>query len=378
MENYLTGKPGKLPYIDFLRGIAILMVIIVHTNQYSNGYHNVNLSRLTEYCARGVQLFFVLSAFTLYYSYHHRKTEQTHVFRSFFIRRIFRIAPMYYLGIIYYLIQNCIDKKYFLVADKNFSSLNVLSNFTFLNGFNPYWINDLVPGGWSVAVEFTFYAVLPVLFIMITNLNKALNFFLLSVILKSVAEFWLAKHNITGDNRIWTDFLFYYFPSQLPVFATGIITYFVVISKKNTAYETGKLLLILSVVLLYKVFTNYSLVFSDHIIFGVAFACVVVALSLFSHQVSFNPFVQYLGTLSFSMYLIHFAVLHWLVAFNLADFASNSIINFLIRLVIALSLTTFLSFLTYRFIEIPTQKFGKKIILRLSRQQRQPLTKEYS
>lgn len=120
MEHEVTSKLGKLQYIDFLRGIAILMVIVVHTNQYSKNPHNVSLSRLTEYDARGVQLFFVLSAFTLYYSYHNRKTEQTHVFRNFFIRRIFRIAPMYYLGIIYYLIQNSIDKKYFLVADKIF------------------------------------------------------------------------------------------------------------------------------------------------------------------------------------------------------------------------------------------------------------------
>lgn len=266
---------------------------------------------------------------------------------------------MYYLGIVYYLIQNSIDQKYFLVADKNFSSLNVLSNFTFLNGFNPYWINDLVPGGWSIAVEFTFYAILPVLFIMITDLNKALNFFLFSVILKSVAEFFLLKHNITGDNRIWTDFLFYYFPSQLPVFAVGIITYFVVVTK-NSAYEMAKMLMILIVVLPYKVFTNYSLVFSDHIIFGVAFACVVIALSILAPQIRFNPFIRYLGNLSFSMYLIHFAVLHWLVALNLADFANSPVINFLIRFVIALSLTTLLSAFTYRFIEIPTQKFSKK------------------
>lgn len=36
MEHEVTSKWGKLQYIDFLRGIAILMVIVVHTNQYSN------------------------------------------------------------------------------------------------------------------------------------------------------------------------------------------------------------------------------------------------------------------------------------------------------------------------------------------------------
>lgn len=46
---------------------------------------------------RGVALFFIVSAFTLFLSYDNRK-EERHPTRNFFIRRFFRLAPMAFLS----------------------------------------------------------------------------------------------------------------------------------------------------------------------------------------------------------------------------------------------------------------------------------------
>ncbi|MGA7989834.1 MAG: acyltransferase [Thermoanaerobaculia bacterium] len=61
------------PFIDGLRGIAILMVVSVHTSQWcGNGgpetAHVPGMKDLIDAGARGVQLFFLLSAFTLFAS----------------------------------------------------------------------------------------------------------------------------------------------------------------------------------------------------------------------------------------------------------------------------------------------------------------------
>lgn len=72
---------------------------------------------------------------------------------------------MFYLAMIYYLFNS-----------NSFSSVSVkhlLSIITFTNGWNPQWINSIVPGGWSVAVEMTFYLVVPFIFKAIDNIKKA-------------------------------------------------------------------------------------------------------------------------------------------------------------------------------------------------------------
>jgi peptidoglycan/LPS O-acetylase OafA/YrhL len=99
-EVKLVSAVEKLDYIDVLRGIAILMVMLVHTSQAVNG-----VSQLVGDIARsgqmGVQLFFVASAYTLCFS-RIRRAEEKQLLFSFWIRRFFRIAPLYYVAAIAY------------------------------------------------------------------------------------------------------------------------------------------------------------------------------------------------------------------------------------------------------------------------------------
>jgi peptidoglycan/LPS O-acetylase OafA/YrhL len=97
----------KFKYIDALRGIAILLVMIVHTSQYGEKSQNEFFNSFFKFGAKGVQLFFLASAFTLFLSYNNRNREENkNVLRSFYIRRFFRIAPMYYIGIIFFSLFN--------------------------------------------------------------------------------------------------------------------------------------------------------------------------------------------------------------------------------------------------------------------------------
>src|SRR5205823_5455354 len=88
---------------DALRGLAILAVIMVHVIQYGPDakFFSGGLISIVQHGARGVQLFFVASALTLWMSMSNRK-QKKHPTQSFYIRRLFRIAPMYYLGVAYY------------------------------------------------------------------------------------------------------------------------------------------------------------------------------------------------------------------------------------------------------------------------------------
>ena len=73
----IAEKAYYRPYIDGWRGVAILLVMMVHTSQHcGNDGHGEFLVGLSERFfnsgARGVQLFFILSAFTLFNSSYRR------------------------------------------------------------------------------------------------------------------------------------------------------------------------------------------------------------------------------------------------------------------------------------------------------------------
>src|SRR3569833_4791569 len=92
----------------------------------------------------------MISAFTLCYSYNHRSAIDKSPLLSFYTRRFFRIAPLFYLAVIYYLWQDGFGPRYWLGDAPNITPANIAGNFVFLHSLNPYWINSIVPGGWSV------------------------------------------------------------------------------------------------------------------------------------------------------------------------------------------------------------------------------------
>jgi peptidoglycan/LPS O-acetylase OafA/YrhL len=352
----------KLEFIDALRGLAILGVIMVHTLAHGTSNPSGKIGIMISSGSNGVQLFFLASAFTLFLSFKNRSSKEAFPIRNFFVRRFFRIAPMYYLGISYYLLQDGYGPRFWLGDATHITPLNIISNFTFLHGFNPYWVNSLVPGGWSIGIEMTFYAVLPFLFSKIKNLNQAFIFFISSLFLKLLLYALLIKFPLINSESLWNGYLFFYFPSQLPVFSLGIIFYFLVIENESLTSISGKWILLFSGLLILQLSTQTTHILPTHVLFGIGFLLLGYALSTYKFKLLVNPIITHIGKISFSMYLVHFAVLHWLDKFHLVDFAQNGILNYAARLCITVAITAAISNVFYNLIEIPFQNLAKTII----------------
>lgn len=130
----------RLKELDFLRGVAILLVLLRH--QYLFRF-TTNMGWI------GVDLFFVLSGFLvsglLFKEYLKSGTIRP---KRFLIRRGFKIYPLYFLFYPLYLIP-------FIIGD-NLSIKGVLSEVTFTQNYIWGW-GYAFGAGWSLAIEEHFY-----------------------------------------------------------------------------------------------------------------------------------------------------------------------------------------------------------------------------
>ena len=108
-KNIPNNNLQHYKYIDALRGLAFLLVLLVHTDQQVGEYTGKILALSGKY---GVQLFFVISSLTLFLSLNQRKKFERRFVLNFFIRRLFRIAPLFWFGIIIYTLVNGTGPRY--------------------------------------------------------------------------------------------------------------------------------------------------------------------------------------------------------------------------------------------------------------------------
>jgi peptidoglycan/LPS O-acetylase OafA/YrhL len=355
----------KLKYIDALRGLAVLAVLIVHTYHFGDNTHLPALfAAFVNKGIYGVQLFFFISAFTLFLSVNARYDKEKHFKGNFFIRRFFRIAPMFYLEVIYYLWQNGTDNGFWLGDDGKVTTANIVSNFFFVQGFKPSWINSIVPGGWSVAVEMVFYLFIPFLFYRIKNTQQAAVFFFICLAIRLVLDVVFHKIHPIHNDALWYLYLYYYFPSQLSVFALGILFYFVI--KDNYKLTLNPCLILITAIVLLVHFAAVPVI-PEHVAFTIAFFVLAIALIKCEYKIIVNRFTAYMGKISYSVYLTHFAVFYWLNKFNLVNYLAGqgstvAVFNFVIRFLLVMILSALLSTILHYLIELPGQRLGYRII----------------
>jgi peptidoglycan/LPS O-acetylase OafA/YrhL len=91
--------PVRIPVLDGLRGIAILLVMVYHFRLYGVAFGHTLWERVYSHAALvgwvGVDLFFVLSGF-LITGILYDSRDDPHYYRVFYGRRTVRIFPLYY------------------------------------------------------------------------------------------------------------------------------------------------------------------------------------------------------------------------------------------------------------------------------------------
>jgi len=359
----------KYAFIDALRGYAILGVLMVHSAQSVAPRHGF-LHTAMAGGGRGVQLFYIASAVTLCLSWRFRSAHETHPVRDFYIRRFFRIAPMFYIGIVLYTLLNGFAASYW--APNGIKWWFILLTALFLHGFHPETIDSVVPGGWSIAVEMTFYLVFPLLMKYIKSIPSCFAFLALSLLLwklSSLIYYQIFAGLYPADQQyLVSEFVFQNFFGQLPVFAIGILTCFVFENKKELKRRVVifdcifGLIVLLQLAILLRFQMNFL---SNHFVFSGIFALCALNLAVFPVGLFVNRFISMIGEISFSMYVVHVAVIHFLSRIGFTPLFEPGDLSSILFYLCVVALTVLISRVLYATVETRGISLGKNIIKRL-------------
>jgi peptidoglycan/LPS O-acetylase OafA/YrhL len=308
------NRGGRLESLDTLRGVAILMVIAFHV---SIMFQPVAwLGSVARWGNQGVQLFFLISAITMCFMWDQRTGEAQRQ-TKFYIRRFFRIAPLFWLAICFYLLwetTRATPRPPDVLGWKQ-----VLLTASFLHGFSPSSINAVVPGGWSIAVEMSFYAVFPLLVLRRATPVQTLAFAFVAYLVLGVGATTFLERSVAPDPT----FLYYSLLTQFPIFPIGMFVY--AVAMRGDRCDAWQVAGIAGAWLAIAFAGKYLLGLDTRPFFWLQVALFAGAIYLVVRHGIHVSGLSLMGTLSYSMYLFHFAIIDTFTMFSPLEWREGTV-----------------------------------------------------
>ncbi|RWR01228.1 acyltransferase [[Pantoea] beijingensis] len=368
--------------LEGLRGFASLWVLLGHASLL------VHCSiPIVSMPSIGVDLFILLSGYLMAKNYIERRDKEpwdsVGTIRTFWTRRFFRIAPLYYLLLVIAVIygpwfgemRDTIAQFYPDTAtatsrysDRSF--INLITHFTFIFGFLPaYSFNTVLPD-WSIGLEMQFYVLFP--FIMLL----AMRFRFVPTLLVLMALCVMGRLTLTTYYEAFS------MPSmillKLHMFMAGMLLAEAV-RKHSLSYILLALISPLISIIMMPHVNKLQIVLEAAMIVGMSAilwqyrasammaGIVKVPRYILTHRIS-----TWLGDVSYSVYLLHLLIVVPVIAILLQRYHMNSLMppaRFALVCGLCLPITYALATLLYRFVEKPGIALGKRVMaIRAERQ----------
>jgi exopolysaccharide production protein ExoZ len=345
--------------LQVLRGFAAILVFLFHASGTISviGYsYAVNTLR---FGSSGVDIFFVLSGFIIYYTSVNKKTTS----KEFFMRRFVRIFLIYWVALSLTLVGFFVEK--FIIGSESITVNTIQSGGMPLVLKSIFLIPTpgkiIIPVAWTLSYELVFYLLFGLFFYR--DPRKFMHILVFWVLFNFLNYFCLQCKN-------------FFHPVIVTSLSSPIIIEFLygciiaIIITRYTKMETwkhGRISIILGCL-----FFIASLFFqewiSNHSDFRMFFYGLPAALIVYGAiylEFSMPRFLTYLGDASYSIYLFHPLLLSVIIKLLFILKIDNHFSNFWgVTFIILMIL--FLCCCIYNFIEKPLLKFAKKFLSRIS------------
>jgi peptidoglycan/LPS O-acetylase OafA/YrhL len=372
--NNFVDRAKRLYSMDYARGIAVLLVATGHFfDLHPFAYESLNVIR-RSISFSGLTLFFVLSGFLLtrqmtFYKDKYAKVSRVTLWSMFFFNRILRIYPAYLVSLFVVGIINGNSLFDFFVHTMNIHNL-----------FSQY-IGSINPIYWTLAVEFQWYLVFPLIFVLFTRMGNFSSALLLLGSLLVSGFLWRQRvifRFLNGDID-WTQAWFLghgQLIAHMFAFCSGVLLFFIfaerykkdIIGSGFRTLSTGILLCLAGGFLTVWGMKSPSTMYGVHLNAGTLFFLPLGASFLLhwmvqNEQKFYGPgkyvkaFIRWIGVISYSLYLWHYPVIT-----RLRDSSGIAMLDFVISFSVAIAV----SWISYFFVERYFMGFKGLFLSRLS------------
>jgi len=342
-----TTKHQKLNLLQVFRGLAAVMVILAHCDLiFNQNFQKDFFFKIFNFGGSGVDFFFVLSGFIILYI-HKSDIGNTSKLKSFLIKRVTRIYPIYWVVLTLKL-----SASLFFAYDADTSQRNIIEIFKAYMLFpqsREILSSSFLGVSWTLSYEVFFY----IIFCLLIGFKPKLSFPIVFIWLLLTFTHFIGIFDLPKDSLM----LNFIFDEHNLEFFLGCVAGYIVskhkIPQEMTLICLGAFLYTLGAINYYYNVVDISPVIS----FGIPSMLLVVgstSLEMRKH-VHVNDVLIYIGNASYSIYLMHgFAInnitkILWKVA---PDITENIMILNIVGLIVA-----FISLLfgcaVYSYIEKP-------------------------
>ena len=350
-----NSKPIYLPGLNGLRAIASLAVVISHTtlalsqfglNSKIFGTDADGNPKGLDLAGDGVSIFFTLSGFLITYLLLKEKELNRLNIKNFYIRRVLRIWPLYYL----YLAASIITAVVFGITFHKF----FVPFYIFLAANLPFILGRSLPflaHYWSLGVEEQFYLFFPQIAKQSNKrlLKTAIALVILLLFLKFV--FWILKRKYA----IETPFLAITV-TRFNIMLTGVIGAVLYYNKNGIFLRlaTNKITQIFSWLCIFFIAINkfhIASVIDQDLIAIISVFLIVGQVTKKNLIVNLeNKVCDFIGKISYGIYVIHPLLIFYYVEV-IGTFHSNSVFNYLLIYFLTIATTILLAYISYEFYE---------------------------
>lgn len=312
-------------------------------------------------CVNGLPLFFMLSAYLITSLLLEEKEHFAIVnIRNFYVRRILRIWPLYFLGILLGVVYS--------LYQHDFEMLKQFPWFVFLAGnifflFNPWNGNPFTPL-WSISIEEQFYLFWPWMVRWFTR-SRLVWIALLLIVMANVNLVYIASlHTLVGRSAWCNSFV------AFQMFAVGILlALFVGKSRQRTCVGIALLLLgpICWFIASYTpdvrsyepVNQGPGALIAGYALIAIGAACVLRGF-LFIGPALLPKWLPALGKISYGLYIYHLLAVYMVRAVFLHLLKSE---NLILQPILAFPLLLLMATLSYKYFEMPFLKIKSRFEL---------------
>jgi peptidoglycan/LPS O-acetylase OafA/YrhL len=294
-------------------------------------------------------MFFVLSGFLIIRLIYQAKQENRFSIKNFYMRRVLRILPLYYLIVVFgFLFYNVFLPAVGIEYPRHYDYLTGILLTTF---FLPNIFISFEPGGileilWSIGIEEQFYLfIAPLIFLL--NKKHILK------VLVAIAIIYFIVFNMESLEVLRKYRFVYFFMLSGGIIAILEEKKYLELLKKSPVFSISVVVITILIFFTNWLHTEDTFLYYFRTLLSFTFFIYVLAYANFGIK-SKNKYLDYLGTISYGMYMYHAIALN-IVVFIFVKINERiqvpDLLMILLLYIFTFGLTIFMSHISYKYYE---------------------------